>query len=89
MLLAGKLDDDGFCYVDQSFVPDGVNLNNLNFVHSGKSSWLIEMGANELSNGCWLLDIDGTLDVYAVSRRQETNYVLLVMMVSLNVQLMK
>lgn len=27
------------------------------------------MGVNELSNGSWLLDIDGTLDVYAVSKR--------------------
>jgi len=26
------------------------------------------MGVSELSNGSWLLDIDGTLDVYAVSR---------------------
>lgn len=69
ILLAGKLDDDGFCHIDQSFVPDGVNLDSLNYVRSGKSSWLIEMGVNELSNGSWLLDIDGTLDVYAVSKR--------------------
>ncbi len=69
ILLAGKLDDDGFCYIDESFVPEGVNLKRLNYVRSGKSSWLIEMGLNELSNGSWLLDIDGTLDVYAVSKR--------------------
>ncbi|MGV8925279.1 MAG: phage repressor protein CI [Ewingella sp.] len=69
ILLAGKLDDDGFCHIDRSFVPDGVNLDSLNYVRSGKSSWLIEMGVNELSNGSWLLDIDGTLDVYAVSKR--------------------
>lgn len=69
ILLAGKLDDDGFCYIDHSFIPDGVNSKNLIFVRSGKSSWLIEMDVNELSNGSWLLDIDGTLDVYAVSKR--------------------
>jgi DNA-binding transcriptional regulator YiaG len=69
ILLAGKLDDDGFCYIDPSFVPDGVNLKNLNYVSSGKLSWLIEMGDKELSNGSWLLDIDGLLDVYTVSRR--------------------
>lgn len=69
ILLAGKLDDDGFCYIDESFVPEGVNLKNLNYVRRGKSAWLIEMEVNELSNGSWLLDIDGTLDVYAVSRR--------------------
>lgn len=69
ILLAGKLDDDGFCCIDESFVPDGVNFKSLNYVRSGKSSWLIEMGVHELSNGSWLLDIDGTLDVYVVSRR--------------------
>jgi len=69
ILLAGKLADDGYCHVDQSFVPAGVNLKSLNYVRSGKSSWLIEMGDKELSNGSWLLDIDGTLDVYAVSKR--------------------
>jgi len=69
ILIGGKLDDDGFCYIDKSFVPDGVNLKSLNFVRSGKSSWLIAMGVNELSNGSWLLDIDGTLDVYEVSKR--------------------
>ncbi|TDS96544.1 bacteriophage CI repressor-like protein [Rahnella sp. BIGb0236] len=69
MLVAGKLDDDGFCYIDESFVPDGVDFKSLNYVRSGKSAWLIEMGVNEISNGSWLLDIDGTLDVYAISRR--------------------
>lgn len=69
ILLAGKLDDDGFCYIDESFVPDGVNFKSLNYVRSGKSSWLIDIGVSELSNGSWLLDIDGTLDVYAVSKR--------------------
>lgn len=69
ILVAGKLDDDGLCYIDESFVPDGVNLKSLNLVRSGKSSWLVEMGVSALSNGTWLLDIDGTLDVYAVSKR--------------------
>lgn len=69
ILVAGKLDDDGFCYIDESFVPEGVNFNSLNYVRSGKSAWVIEMGVNQLSNGSWLLDIDGALDVYAVSKR--------------------
>lgn len=69
ILLAGKLDDDGFCYIDESFVPEGVNFKSLNYVRSGKSAWLIDMSITELSNGFWLLDIDGTLDVYRVSKR--------------------
>lgn len=67
--MAGKLDDDGFCYIDESFVPEGVNFKSLNYVRSGKSAWLIEMGVSEISNGSWLLDIDGTLDVYVISKR--------------------
>ena len=30
---------------------------------------MVEIGEGEISNGTWLLDIDGTLDVYSVSRR--------------------
>ncbi|MGG5218965.1 helix-turn-helix domain-containing protein [Rahnella variigena] len=69
ILLAGKLDDDGFCYIDESFIPEEVIFKDLNYVRSGKSAWLIDMGVNKLSNGLWLLDIDGTLDVYSVSKR--------------------
>lgn len=69
ILLAGKLDDDGFCYIDDCFIPEGVNFESLKYVRSGKTAWLIEMDISELSNGSWLLDIDGTLDVYAVSKR--------------------
>lgn len=69
ILLAGKLDDDGFCYIDECFVPKGIDFESLNYVRNGKSAWLIDMDASELSNGSWLLDIDGTLDVYAVSKR--------------------
>ena len=68
ILLAGRLNDDGFCYIDQSFVPEGVNVNDLNFIRSGNLTWLIKMGSAELSNGKWLLDIDGLLDIYTVSR---------------------
>lgn len=69
ILLAGKLEDDGFCYIDNCFFPEGVNFKSLNYVRSGKSAWLIEMDVIELSNGSWLLDIDGTLDIYSVSKR--------------------
>lgn len=69
ILLAGKLEDDGFCYIDPSFVPETVNIESLSYVRSGKSAYLIEIGVSEVSNGTWLLDIDGTLDVYVISKR--------------------
>ncbi|WP_238486114.1 helix-turn-helix domain-containing protein [Rahnella perminowiae] len=67
-LLAGKLIDDGSCYIDKSFIPKGVNVDNIICVRSGEFSWLIEMQRKDLSNGKWLLDIDGVLDMYTVSR---------------------
>ncbi|POD98048.1 helix-turn-helix domain-containing protein [Pectobacterium odoriferum] len=68
-LLAGKLEEDGFCAIDASFLPEGITQEKLCYVRSGKDAWLVEMGEGEISNGTWLLDIDGTLDVYSVSRR--------------------
>lgn len=68
-LLAGKLEEDGFCAIDKSFLPEGVNQEKLLYIRSGKNAWLVEMGEGEISNGTWLLDIDGSLDVYSVSRR--------------------
>ncbi|MEQ9945228.1 phage repressor protein CI [Pectobacterium aroidearum] len=68
-LLAGKLEDDGFCSIDKSFLPEGVTQEKLCYIRSGKDAWLVEMGEGEISNGTWLLDIDGSLDVYSVSRR--------------------
>ncbi|MCL6332039.1 phage repressor protein CI [Pectobacterium carotovorum subsp. carotovorum] len=68
-LLAGKLEEDGFCAIDASFLPEGITQEKLCYIRSGKDAWLVEMGEGEISNGTWLLDIDGTLDVYSVSRR--------------------
>ncbi|KHT33682.1 phage repressor protein CI [Pectobacterium carotovorum] len=68
-LLVGKLEEDGFCSIDKSFLPEGVTQEKLCYIRSGKDAWLVEMDEGEISNGTWLLDIDGSLDVYAVSRR--------------------
>lgn len=68
-LLAGKLEGSMSCSIDRSFLPQNVNVEKLCYVQSGKSAWLVEMGESEISNGVWLLDIDGVLDVYSVSRR--------------------
>jgi transcriptional regulator with XRE-family HTH domain len=68
-LLAGKLEEDGFCAIDASFLPEGITQEKLCYIRSGKDAWLVEIGEGEISNGTWLLDIDGTLDVYSVSRR--------------------
>ena len=69
LLIAGKLEENGSCVIDGTFLPQGLSIERLCLVKAGNRSWIIELGLNEISNGSWLLDIDGILDVYAVSRR--------------------
>ena len=69
LLVAGKLENDGSCVIDASFIPDGVVKERLFLVKICNKSWIIQQGLNEICNGSWLLDIDGILDVYKVSRR--------------------
>ncbi|WP_413741080.1 helix-turn-helix domain-containing protein [Sodalis sp. RH15] len=68
-LVAGKLEPQGQCIVDNRFLPKDISQDSLRYIYSGSRAWLISFDSFELSNGTWLLDIDGTLDVYSVSRR--------------------
>ncbi|MFS7220910.1 helix-turn-helix domain-containing protein [Rahnella inusitata] len=69
LLVAGKLISEGKCVVDSSFLPREINKKNIYLVRSGSQSWVVDSSINEISNGCWLLDIDGVLDIYTISRR--------------------
>lgn len=68
LLIAGKLETQGYCVIDDSFLPDGVDRVNTCLIRSGRKSWLVDLSAKEISNGSWLLDIDGIMDIYSVSR---------------------
>lgn len=68
-LVSGKLEGYEKFVLDKGFTPEGINWNKLCLVYSGKNSWLVDINATEISNGNWLLDIDGVLDIYTVSRR--------------------
>ncbi|OVZ79547.1 helix-turn-helix domain-containing protein [Yersinia kristensenii] len=68
-LVSGKLEGYEKCVLDKGLIPEGIDENKLCLVYTGKNSWLIATYFVEISNGDWLLDIDGILDVYTVSRR--------------------
>ncbi|MDR3432083.1 MAG: phage repressor protein CI [Rouxiella aceris] len=69
LLIAGKLEEQGSCIIDSVFLPEGINKEKLCLVRGNSKSWVVNLATKEISNGSWLLDIDGTLDVYSVSRR--------------------
>lgn len=65
-LSAGKLVDDGFYYFDSSFI--SKDIVNPVFIESASKSWLVDFGIVNISNGRWVIDIDGNFDVYDVAR---------------------
>jgi len=65
-LSAGKLVDDGFYYFDNSFLSKDV-ISPV-FIESASKSWLADFGRKNISNGRWVIDIDGNFDVYDVAR---------------------
>ncbi|WP_129990464.1 phage repressor protein CI [Rahnella sp. CFA14(1/10)] len=68
-LVAGKLEGNCELVLDKNFLPDNINIKNLILITSGNKSWIVSWGLTEVSNGKWVLDIDGLIDVYNVSRR--------------------
>lgn len=44
------------------------NSGELIFVDGVAASWLVDCSASNISNGRWLIDIDGALDVFDVIR---------------------
>ena len=63
-LNAGVLIDAGAWKSDLSF----LNKRPLSpvFVNSDFGSWLVDAGVNDISNGRWLLGVDGKYDIYDV-----------------------
>lgn len=65
-LESGELKDAGAWYPDPSMIPS--DSEELIFVEGVGSSWLVDRSASNISNGRWLIDIDGALDVFDVIR---------------------
>jgi len=65
-LSAGKLIKDGFYYFDNSFISKDV-ISPV-FIMSASKSWLVDFDKRNISNGRWVIDIDGNVDVYDIAR---------------------
>lgn len=65
-LESGELKDAGAWYPDPSMIPS--DSEELIFVEGVGSSWLVDRSASNISNGRWLIDIDGAFDVFDVIR---------------------
>lgn len=64
-LVAGALNDAGVWQVNLSFIPHEI-IEPM-YVSSNNCAWVLEMSVSEISNGRWLLGIDGKYDVYDIA----------------------
>ncbi|MFE8048614.1 phage repressor protein CI [Brenneria goodwinii] len=65
-IVGGKLQDAGTWSVDSTLLDDSVSEPA--FIEKGNNVWIADMSVTQVSNGRWLLDIDGDVDVYDVAR---------------------
>lgn len=62
----GQLSDNGTWFCDESLIDVGVN--NPVLIEKNGYRWLVDLDAKNIANGRWLIDVDGTCDVYDVAR---------------------
>nr|WP_315289701.1 phage repressor protein CI [Serratia proteamaculans] len=59
---------------DRSFLPE--DYQNLCFIEGEEEAWLVDFDSQHLSNGRWLISIDGLHDVYDVVRMPSSKILL-------------
>ena len=64
-LVAGSLHEAGLWEINLSFISQ--NLVEPVFISSSNSAWVVDMNIGEISNGRWLMGIDGKYDVYDIA----------------------
>ncbi|MGK3135026.1 phage repressor protein CI [Pantoea trifolii] len=64
-LAAGVLNDAGVWEANLSFI--SCEVIEPAFITSNNCAWIVEMSVHEISNGRWLLGIDGKYDVYDIT----------------------
>ncbi|MFS7247934.1 phage repressor protein CI [Rahnella inusitata] len=65
-LTAGQMKASGTVSTDPSMLPSSVSSPA--FIFSGRYVWLADMDVSNIANGKWLIDLDGNIDIYNVSR---------------------
>lgn len=63
-LAAGTLHDAGMWEINLDFI--SYDVAEPMFISSSNAAWIIDMNVGEISNGRWLLGIDGKHDVYDI-----------------------
>lgn len=66
LLSNGQLIEDGYWHCDESLI--GKTITNPILVEKGSDSLCVDLGAEKISNGNWLINIDGIIDLYDVTR---------------------
>ncbi|WJV52916.1 phage repressor protein CI [Pectobacteriaceae bacterium CE90] len=64
-LINGKMEERGMWICDKSLTDGAVSPA---YIYAAHGQWVIDMSPDTISNGKWLLDIDGDIDVYRVAR---------------------
>ncbi|MGK0735882.1 helix-turn-helix domain-containing protein [Yokenella regensburgei] len=62
----GKMVEAGIWYCDDSLIESGVS--NPVLTEKNGMRWLVDLDAKNVANGRWLIDVDGTCDVYDIAR---------------------
>ncbi|CAH6325964.1 hypothetical protein AN2364V1_3220 [Enterobacter cloacae] len=62
----GQMVESGSWFCDASM----IDANVINPVHVEKNGhgWLVDLDVKNIANGRWLIDVDGTCDVYDIAR---------------------
>ena len=63
---AGNLIENDKWVVDKTLLPEAITSPN--YVCRGQDSWIVDFASTNISNGRWLLSIDGDHDIYDVAR---------------------
>jgi len=67
-LISGELQKDGTSYFDVCLLPDNLTLENLSLISTPSKIILVDFNSESFANGEWLLDMDGFIEIYSVSR---------------------
>lgn len=62
----GSLINNGAWYCDESLIDTSVKTPAL--VEKKSLRWLVDLETKNIANGRWLIDVDGTCDVYDIAR---------------------